>query len=158
MIGDELTWLARTTPVPHRSGDVSRRRLAIIIFLTCSLSADNLSRFGHRHGLRSIILTSYFYKNIYSKVIYVYFDESTFQDKSIHMVFTFSNSTILKLFMIYIPNNWLKSCPKRLKLAVRREYFALALLHTYSFLSDLNYNVILYMHLLEYERSRLLLE
>jgi len=26
-----------------------------------------------------------------------------FQDKSIHMVFTFLNSTIYKLFMVYIP-------------------------------------------------------
>ena len=30
---DELTWLARTTPVPHRSGDVSRRRHTVIFFL-----------------------------------------------------------------------------------------------------------------------------
>jgi hypothetical protein len=33
--------------------------------------------------------------------------------KSIHVVFTFSNSTTNKLFIVYIPNIWLKSCPKR---------------------------------------------
>jgi hypothetical protein len=44
-------------------------------------------------GLQSTTLTSYFYKNIYQKVIHVYFYESIFQDKSIHMVFIFSNST-----------------------------------------------------------------
>jgi len=35
-------------------------------------------------------LTSYFYKkNIYHKVIYLYFYEIIFQEKSIHMVFVF---------------------------------------------------------------------
>ena len=46
------------------------------------------SHFG-RHNLQSLILTSYFYKNIYQKMIYLYFYESIFQDKSIHMVFVF---------------------------------------------------------------------
>ena len=49
--------------------------------------------FGQQHGLQSITLTTYFYKDIYQKVIYVIFCESIFQDKSIHIVFTFSNST-----------------------------------------------------------------
>ena len=48
-------------------------------------------RFGQRHGLQSLTLTSYFYKNIYRKVIYLYFYESIFQDKFIHMVFVFWN-------------------------------------------------------------------
>jgi hypothetical protein len=61
---------------------------------TPSMHTGNLSHFGQRHGLQSITLTSYFYKNIYLKVIYVYFYESTCQDKSIHMVFIFPNSTI----------------------------------------------------------------
>jgi hypothetical protein len=51
------------------------------------------SHLGQRHGHQSTTLTSLFYKNIYSKVIYVYSYESNFQDKSIYMIFTFSNST-----------------------------------------------------------------
>jgi hypothetical protein len=62
------------------------------------------SRLGQQHGHQSTALTSLFYQNIYWKVIYVYFYESNFQDKSIYMIFTFSNSTAYKLFMIYIPN------------------------------------------------------
>jgi hypothetical protein len=37
-------------------------------------------------------LTLFFYKNIYSKEIYVYFYESIFKDKFIHIVFIFPNS------------------------------------------------------------------
>jgi hypothetical protein len=59
-----------------------------------SLHTDNSGRFGQRHCLESITLTSYFYKNIYWKVIYVYFYENTFQDKSIYMVFTFPNQQL----------------------------------------------------------------
>ena len=54
---------------------------------------DNTIFRGQRHGLQSITLTPCFYKNIYQKVIYVYFYESIFQDKSIYMAFTFPNST-----------------------------------------------------------------
>jgi hypothetical protein len=79
------------------------------------------SRLGQRHGHQSTTLTSLFCKNLYWKVIYVYFYESNFQDKSIYMIFTFSNSTTSKLFMIYIPNVWLKPCPKRLVIGNRRE-------------------------------------
>jgi hypothetical protein len=50
-------------------------------------------RLGLQHGHQSTTLTSLFYKNIYWKVIYVYSYESNFQDKSIYMIFTFSNST-----------------------------------------------------------------
>ena len=46
-------------------------------------------RFGQRHGLQNLTLTSYFYKNIDRKVIYLYFYESIFQDKSIHTIFVF---------------------------------------------------------------------
>ena len=49
-------------------------------------------RFGQRHGLQNLTLISYFYKNIYRKVIYLYFYESIFQDKSIHIIFVFRNS------------------------------------------------------------------
>jgi hypothetical protein len=58
-----------------------------------SLRTRKGSRFGQRHGLQSITLTPCFHKNIYQKVIYVYFYESIFQDKSIHIAFTFSYST-----------------------------------------------------------------
>jgi len=58
-----------------------------------SLQVGKRSRFGQRYGLQSITLSSYFYKNIYGKMIYVYLYESIFQDKSIHMVFTFPNLT-----------------------------------------------------------------
>jgi hypothetical protein len=34
----------------------------------------------------------FFIKNIYSKMIYLYFYENIFQDSSIYMIFTFSNS------------------------------------------------------------------
>jgi hypothetical protein len=47
---------------------------------------------GQRHGHQSTTLTSLFYKNLYWKVIYVYSYESNFQNKSIYMIFTFSNS------------------------------------------------------------------
>ena len=40
------------------------------------------SRLGQRHSLQSLTLTFYFYKNIYQEVVYVYFYESIFQDKS----------------------------------------------------------------------------
>ena len=46
-------------------------------------------RFGQRYSLQSLTLTSYFCKNIYHKVIYLYFYESIFQDKSTHMIFVF---------------------------------------------------------------------
>jgi hypothetical protein len=62
-----------------------------------SFHIGNSNRFGQWHGLQSITLTSYFYKNIYWKVIYVYFYESTFQNKSIRMVFTISNYNNLKV-------------------------------------------------------------
>ena len=83
-----------------------------------SLHTHKVSRLEQRHSLQNTTLTSYFYKNIYWKVIYVYFYESIFQDKSIHIIFTFSNSTTWELFMIYIPKVWLKHCPKQLTLWV----------------------------------------
>ena len=67
-------------------------------------------------------MTSYFYKNIYHKIIYLYFCESIFQDKSIHMVFVFRNSTTWKLFMVYISNVWFKPCLKQHSFQVWREY------------------------------------
>ena len=36
-------------------------------------------------------------------MIYIYFYESNFQNKSIHIIFTFSNSITLEFFMVYIP-------------------------------------------------------
>ena len=77
-----------------------------------SLHTHKTWRFGQQHGLQNISLTSYFYQNIYQKVIYVYFYESNFVDKFIHIIFIFSNSTT-DLFIIYIPEVWLKPCPKR---------------------------------------------
>ena len=52
-----------------------------------SLHTKKECRFEQRHGLQSLTLTSYFYKNIYRKVIYLYFYESIFQNKYIHMIF-----------------------------------------------------------------------
>jgi len=54
-----------------------------------SLHTQKECRFGQRHGLQNLTLTSYFYKNIDRKVIYLYFYESIFQDKSIHTIFVF---------------------------------------------------------------------
>jgi hypothetical protein len=48
---------------------------------------------GQQHDLQSITLTSILYKNIYWKVIYVYFYENNFQDKSIDIICIFPNST-----------------------------------------------------------------
>jgi len=59
-----------------------------------SLRAGKRCRLGQRHGPQNITLTPCYYKNIYRKVRYVYFYESIFQDKSIHIIFTFANSTI----------------------------------------------------------------
>ena len=46
-------------------------------------------RFGQRQGLQNLTLTSYFYKNIYRKVIHLCFYEDIFGDESIYMVFVF---------------------------------------------------------------------
>ena len=40
-----------------------------------SLHTRKECRFGQRHGLQSLTLTSYFYKNIYRKFIYLYIYE-----------------------------------------------------------------------------------
>jgi hypothetical protein len=52
-----------------------------------SLRVHIRSCLRQRHGHQSATLTSLFYKNIYWKVIYVYSYESSFQDKSIYMIF-----------------------------------------------------------------------
>jgi hypothetical protein len=65
----------------------------ILEFIVYYLHTYKESRLRQRYGLQSLTLTPYFYKNIYQKVAYVYFYESIFQDKSIHMVFIFPNST-----------------------------------------------------------------
>jgi 5-methylcytosine-specific restriction endonuclease McrA len=70
----------RTLPLSHR------------VYMY-SLRFHIRSRLVQRHGHQSTTLTSLFYKNLYWKVIYVYSYESNFQDKSIYMIFTFSNST-----------------------------------------------------------------
>ena len=57
--------------------------------LAYSLHTRKECRFGQQYGLQNLTLTSYFYKNIYHKVIYLYIYESIFQNKSIHMVFIF---------------------------------------------------------------------
>jgi len=38
-----------------------------------SLHTHKRSRLGQRHGLQTLTSTPYFYKNIYQKVVYVYF-------------------------------------------------------------------------------------
>jgi hypothetical protein len=54
-----------------------------------SLHTGNWSRFGQRHCLQIITLTSYFYKKYLLKSDIWIFYESIFQDKSIHMVLHF---------------------------------------------------------------------
>ena len=66
----------------------------LILITKYSLRIGKGSRLGQRHSLQNTTLTSYFLKNIYRKVIYVNFYESIFQDKSIHIIFTFVISTI----------------------------------------------------------------
>ena len=58
-----------------------------------SLRIGNGSRLRQRHGVQNTNLTSYFSKKNYRKVIYANFYESIFQDQSIHIIFTFVNST-----------------------------------------------------------------
>ena len=69
-----------------------------VSFPIYSLHTWKESRFRQRHGLQGLTLTSYFYKNIYRKVIYLYFYESIFQDKSIHMVFLYFETQQLKSY------------------------------------------------------------
>jgi hypothetical protein len=78
-----------------------------------SLRSGKRSRLGQGHGLQSTTLTSLFLKNIYWKVIYVYFYEKDFRNKSIDM-FHISKLNDLKIIHIYILNVWLKPYPKRL--------------------------------------------
>jgi hypothetical protein len=56
-----------------------------------SLWFGKRSRLRQQHGLQNTTLTSLFYKYIYSKVIFVYFYENDFQNKSIDVIFTFLN-------------------------------------------------------------------
>ena len=65
-----------------------------VSFPIYSLHTWKESRFRQRHGLQGLTLTSYFYKNIYRKVIYYIFMKVFFLNKSIHIVFVFWNSTI----------------------------------------------------------------
>ena len=58
-----------------------------------SLRTHKTWRLGQWHGFQNTTLTTCYYKNIYEKVIYVYFYESIFQDKFIHIIFVFANST-----------------------------------------------------------------
>jgi hypothetical protein len=70
-------------------------------FATYSLQVGKRSHFRQQYGLQSITLTLFFYKNIYLKVIYVYFYESIFQDKSIHIIFTFSINNLKVIHDLY---------------------------------------------------------
>ena len=100
----------------RRGAPISNTSLAHCrIILVYSLRTKKGSRFGQWYDFQNTTLT-FFYKNIYWKVIYVYFYESIFQDKSIYIIFTFSNSTTWELFMIYILKVWLKYYSKRLLL------------------------------------------
>ena len=53
-------------------------------------------------------MTSYFYKNIYRKVIYLYFYKYILQDKSIHMVLYFETQQLKSysqlIFSMFDPN------------------------------------------------------
>ena len=73
-----------------------------------SLHSQKESRFGQRYGLQRLTLTSYLYKNIYHTVIYLYFYESIFQDKSIHMVIVFETQQLKSyswfIFSMFDPN------------------------------------------------------
>jgi hypothetical protein len=62
-----------------------------------SLRFDKISRLWQRHSLQNTTLTSLFYKNIYWKVIYVYFYENDFQNKYIDMIFHISKLNNLKV-------------------------------------------------------------
>jgi hypothetical protein len=55
--------------------------------MTYSLRFHIRSRLGQRYGYQSTTLTSLFYKNLYWRITYVYYYQTTFQDKSIYMIF-----------------------------------------------------------------------
>ena len=71
-----------------------------------SLYTRKECHFVQWRDLQSLTLTFYFYKNIYRKVIYLYFYESIFQDKSIHMVFV----AILKLNNLKVIHDLYSQC------------------------------------------------
>jgi hypothetical protein len=60
--------------------------------LVCTPSIPQILSLGQRHILQNITLTSYFYKNIYQKLKYVYFYKSILQDKSTYIIFILLNN------------------------------------------------------------------
>ena len=122
----EILWCMSITSRPrvklqHPSKQITDQKKRSYAIGPYSVHTQKTWRLGQRHGLQNTTLTSYFSKKIYQKVIYVYFHKSIFQDKSIHIIFTFSNSTTWELFVIYILKVWLKPCPKRQVFRVWRE-------------------------------------
>jgi hypothetical protein len=63
------------------------------IYVIQGMHSLHTNRLGQRYGLQNLTLTSYFYKNIYQKVIYVYFYESIFKINIFIWFFVFINST-----------------------------------------------------------------
>jgi len=74
-----------------------------------SLHSHKGSCLGQRHDLQSLTLTSCFYKNIYHKVIYVYFYQNIFEDKFVHIWFSHFQTQQVKsyswfIFLMFDPN------------------------------------------------------
>jgi len=67
-----------------------------------SLNTHKGSHLGQWYGLQSLTLTPYFYKNIYQNVVYVYFYEDIFHDKSIEK--SLHNPPKLSRVEYFIPN------------------------------------------------------
>jgi len=80
------------------------------------------SRLGQRHGLQNTTLTSYFFKNIYKKVIYINFYENIFQDKSIHIIFYICKLNNLKVIDDLYSQCLIQTLSKTTSLPIRREY------------------------------------
>jgi hypothetical protein len=91
----KFTYLHRRVPTPDPGLIISINFPGFTsakVKTTYFLHVGKRNCFGQQYGLQSITLTSYFYKNIYLKVVFVYFYKSIFQDKSIHVVFIVWNS------------------------------------------------------------------
>jgi len=82
-------WLGNGVPKLHVTPSGQSPTSWIIMQLATLPPFSKRKLFWTGHGLQRLTLTSYFYKNIYRKVIYYIFMKVFFLNKSIHIVFVF---------------------------------------------------------------------
>jgi len=88
---------------------------------TYSLHTWKECRFGQRHGLQSLTLTSYFLKNIYRKVMYLYFYEYFFKI-NLFIWFLYFETQRLKSYSWFIFPMLTQTLSKMTFFRVWREY------------------------------------